>query len=345
MKSKILKNVVLFLAVCMTIALFTSYGLSATTDKSFKVGWSIDTIASPFNAAEDTAIKQAWAKYPSVTLYSTEAQAKGLKQISDIEDLVAKGINLLMIKPKDEKTLTQTLIDVKAKGIPVVLIDRYVEGGAFTVFVGSDNVQVGRDMCTQMNKLLNGKGNIVFIEGTMGASSYLDRKEGFTSEMKKYPGLKIIASQPCDAKRDLGKSLMENWLQTYGKQINGLYSPTDEITMGAIQALAEAGRTDVKSVSVNGAMEAVKEIMNGKINWTAAYSTGVHPGVELSWLILNGEKDVPKEIIIPCYGIGPNEAKKYYDPSLYIFDYMIGGSPALKDAMVKYPILKKIKIL
>ncbi len=311
--------------------------------KKFKVGWSIDTISTPFNAAEDQAIKEGWAKYPEVTLYATEAQAQSIKQVSDIEDLTAKGIDLLMVKPRDEKTLVETFRSVMKKGIPVVLIDRYVEGEAYTVFIGSDNKEVGVAAARSMAKLLNGKGNVVFIEGTPGASSYIERTEGFAQELKKSPGMKILSSQPCLAKRDDGKKLMENWLQGFGKQINGVHSNTDEITMGVIQALQEANRKDVVVTSVNGQMELLKQILDGNVAWTGAYATGVHPGIELSWLLLNGEKDVPKRIIIPAIGIGPDEAKKFYDPKIYLFDYTPGGSPALREAEKQYPVLRKLQ--
>ncbi len=309
----------------------------------FKVGWSIDTISTPFNAAEDKAIKDGWAKYPEVVLYSTEAQAQSMKQVSDIEDLVAKGVNLLIVKPRDEKTLVETFRSVMKKGIPVILIDRYVEEEAYTVFIGSDNREVGVAAAKAMSGMLKAKGNVVFIEGTPGASSYIDRTEGFGQEMKKSPGIKILASQPCLAKRDEGKKLMENWLQAYGKQINGVHSNTDEITMGVIQALQEANRPDVVVTSVNGQMEVLKQIMEGKVAFTAAYATGVHPGIELAWLMLNGEKNIPKKIMIPAFGIGPEQAKKYYDPNGYLFDYTPGGSPALKEAQKEYPILNKLQ--
>ena len=76
---------------------------------------------------------------------------------------------------------------------------------------------------------------------------------------------------------------------------------------------------------------------------TAAYSTGVHPAVELTWLILNGEKDIPKKIVVPVVTISAEEAKKYYDPNTYLFDYIPGGSPAYKEAEKKYQILTKLK--
>jgi ribose transport system substrate-binding protein len=161
--------------------------------------------------------------------------------------------------------------------------------------------------------------------------------------MKKYPNIKIIASQPCLAKRDEGKKLTENWLQAYGKSLNGIHSNTDEITMGVVQVLKEAKRKDVIITSVNGQMELVKEIADGNVSMTAGYSPGVHPGIEVAWFMLNGEKDIPKKILVPIVSIGPEEAKKYYDPNVYMFDFISGGSPAYKEAEKQYPILSKSK--
>lgn len=343
MKLSSIWRMVVFTIVLLTLSFLLGCNSTGSGTKKLKVGWSIDTITTPFNAAEDKAVKEGWAKYPEVELYSTDAQAQSIKQVSDIEDLVSKGINLLMVKPRDEKTLTEVLKRVRSKGIPVVTIDRYVEGDAATTFVGSDNFEVGRVVAQAMAKLLNYKGNVGLIEGTPGASSYMDRTEAFKEEMKKYPNIKIIASQPCLAKRDEGKKLTENWLQAYGKSLNAIHSNTDEITMGVVQVLKEAKRKDVIITSVNAQMELVKEIAEGNVNMTAAYSTGVHPGIELAWLMLHGEKDIPKKIIVPTVYIGPEEAKKYYNPNVYIFDFIPGGSPAYKEAEKQYPILNKLK--
>jgi len=344
MKSTLSRNVVVCLVVLISLGLFIACESKPSGPKKFKVGWSIDTITTPFNAAEDKAMKEGWAKYPEVELYSTDAQAQSIKQVSDIEDLVSKGVNVLIVKPRDEKTLTETLKAVRKKGIPVVTIDRWVEGDdAFTTFIGSDNVEAGKAAAEAMARQLKYKGNVALIEATPGASNHMDRTLGFTQEMKKYPNIKIVASQPCVAKRDEGKRLTGNWLQGYGNKLNGIHSNSDEITMGVVQVLNEAKRKDVIVTSVNGQMELVKEIKDGNVTMTAAYSTGVHPAVELTWLILNGEKDIPKKIVVPVVTISAEEAKKYYDPNTYLFDYIPGGSPAYKEAEKKYQILTKLK--
>ena len=109
MKPTSIRKMVIFPIVLLTLSFLLGCNSKESGPKKLKVGWSIDTITTPFNAAEDKAVKEGWAKYPEVELYSTDAQAQSIKQVSDIEDLVSKGINLLMVKPRDEKTLTEVL--------------------------------------------------------------------------------------------------------------------------------------------------------------------------------------------------------------------------------------------
>jgi ABC-type sugar transport system substrate-binding protein len=353
-----MKNKGILLSFCLIFALVAT-GCGSTSNSpgsdqsgtpdtpTFKVGWSIDTITSPFNAAEDQAMKEGWAAYPEVELYSTDGQAQSIKQVSDIEDLVKKDIDILIVKPRDERTLVEPLKEVMAQGIPVILIDRYIEGEDYTTFIGSDNVEAGRSAGAQMAEKLNGKGNVVVIEATPGASNHMDRTEGFNEEISKYPDIKILASQPCTAKRDEGKKLTENWLQAYGKDgIDGIHCNTDEITMGVIQALEEAKVEGVVITSINGQMEVLPEISNGIVAMTSAYSTGVHPAIELSWAIMNGAldtKDIPKKIMIPIVTVGVEESEKYYDANTYLFDYIPGGSPAYLEAESRYPFLEKLE--
>ncbi|GHT86880.1 hypothetical protein FACS18947_6950 [Bacteroidia bacterium] len=315
--------------------------------KSFVVGWSIDTVSTPFNAAEDEAVKEAWSKYPEVTLYSTEANADGLKQVSDVEDLVAKGADILMIKPRDEATLAEVLRNTVDK-IPVVLIDRYIaDDSCYTIYVGTDNVALGRMVAESLVADFDGKANICIAEGTAGGSSYLDRLKGINEVFAQYPDIKILSGQTSAAKRDEGKTLAENWITAYGDDLDAIIALTDEITMGVFQACEEKNRTDIKLYSNNGQTEALKEIMNEGSNYrlTAVFSSGVHPGVEVAWHILNnGTSDLPaKQIFIGTFNITAENAAEYYDESIYGVDFQPGGSPAVQDVIENTPFLKDLE--
>jgi ribose transport system substrate-binding protein len=188
--------------------------IATTAKKTFKVGWSIDTITSPYNAALDTFVKEAWAKYPEVTLYSSEAQAQSLKQVSDIEDLVNKGVNLLMIKARDEMTVTEALKSARDKGVIIMLLDRNVKTENYDYYIGVDAPSLGTVLGTEFLKtfpVTAGKTyNYVYLEGTAGTSTNLDQIQAFTKVIanSNRTDIKLVGNQPSNAKRDEAKKLM-----------------------------------------------------------------------------------------------------------------------------------------
>lgn len=289
--------------------------------KQFVVGWSTDTVAQPWRAYLTETVKNQWAtKHPEVKLIVTDAQGKTEKQISDLEDLAAQKVDLIMVSPKEEKGLTATVKKINDSGIPVVLVDRGVEGEDFTARVKVDNVELGRMVAEYMAKKLNGKGNVVIIEGVPGASTVLESQQGFVETMKKYPDIKILASQPADYRRDKAMQVMENYLQAYPK-IDGVYTHADEMTMGALLAAKNAGREkEIIWGSINSTMELIKEIKDGNIvGATPLRSNTAKQGVEIAWKILNGEK-VPKVTVVPGFMVDETNAAKVYDANRYSLD-------------------------
>lgn len=324
-KSKKLSLIVL--AVSLSALLLTACGAQTsstpTAKKTFKVGYSIDTVSSPYNAKAYEQMAAEWKKHPEVTFYATEARGQAIKQVSDIEDLISKGVDLLLVKPRDEKTLAATLSKAYKQGIKVVLLERVVQGEDYSTAIVTDDAEAGRVSAQYMAKAIGNKGNVLIAQGTPGASSYLARTKAFIEELNKYPDIKILAQQPSNAKRDEGKTLMENWLQAYGDKINGVQSNADEITMGIIQAISQAGKTDkIKVTSITGLQEAVKVVEDGKINQIATITNGVRKGVEVSLKLLNGEQ-VPKKIEVPTTLITKDNAAKYYDPNKYLVDELL----------------------
>ena len=293
--------------------------------KTYKVGYSIDTISSPYNAKAHKQMTAAWKKYPEVTFYATEAGGQSMKQVSDIEDLLSKGVDLLIVKPRDEKTLSATLSKAYKQGIKVVLLERVVKGNDYSAAIITDDIEAGRVSAEYMAKVLGGNGNVLVAEGTPGASSYLARTQSFVETMKKYPGIKILARQPTSAKRDEGKTLTENWLQAYGNKIDGIHSNADEITMGIIQAINQAGKSGkIKVTSITGLQEAVKAVQNGQIDQVATITNGVRKSVDISMKLLNGGQ-VPKLIVVPTTLINKSNADKFYNPNVYLVDEILNN--------------------
>lgn len=201
----------------------------------------------------------------------TDAQSQIAKQLSDIEDLVAQGVDYLVIAPKENTGLERGLEAAKEAGIPVILIDRCHEGVAgedYATFIASDFVYQGYECGVALAEAMGGSGNVVIIEGQPGGTDGVERQEGFDKAMEEYPNISILASQPGEYSRSKAQSVMENYLQSYGNTINGVFSYDDEMAQGAITAIEAYGLKpgeDIKITGIDGQKSAIQAIIDGKM--------------------------------------------------------------------------------
>jgi ribose transport system substrate-binding protein len=152
---------------------------------------------------------------------------------------------------------------MNAAGIPVVNITDRSAGGKLVAFIGIDDVEVAKTTAESLVKALGGKGNVVIIEGVKGSISSQDRSKGFNEVLKKFPNVKLLASQPGNFQRLNALQAMENLMQTH-PQIDGVLAANDAMAIGAIEALEGAKRKAVV-VGINGTKEAVDAIKAGKL--------------------------------------------------------------------------------
>ncbi|MDQ3906751.1 MAG: ABC transporter substrate-binding protein, partial [Acidobacteriota bacterium] len=196
------------------------------------------------------------------------------KQVSDVEDLIARGVDVLFLAPREEQGFESALQGAREKNIPVFLIDREVNGKAgedFITFIGSNFVDEGRRAGEWLVKQSNGKAGVVELLGTSGASVARDRHDGFAAALQGHPDMKILTSQNANFTRAQGQSVMENIIQAQGKNITAVYAHNDEMALGAVQALKAAGMQpgkDVIVLSVDGERAALEAIAHGEMNAT-----------------------------------------------------------------------------
>jgi len=292
----------------------------------FKVGFAQDTLNQPWRNYQAECVKSVFASY-GITCEVTDGQGKSEQQISNIEDMIVNGLDLLVVSPAQEGALTPAVEQVYNAGIPVVCIDRGIISDAYTTWVHADNKLIGAmaaDFIAEKltEKYGEAKGNIVVLEGVPGSTTAVQRDEGFRARItEKYPNLTIIASQPADYRRDTAMSVMEDFLQAYDV-IDAVYTHADEMTMGAIAAIENAGRRDEMIIaSVNGTMEAIKAIMDGRMDCTVLYSNCSGPGVAYAVKILLGE-EVPKNVTIDPVMIDAANAAQFYKEGIYSPDPM-----------------------
>src|SRR5262249_25024623 len=137
--------------------------------------------------------KKAAAAHPNLKMIFKDAQNDSLRQRSQVEELVAQQIDLLVISPKEAAPLTQPVSDAYKKKIPVIVLDRAVQGDDYTTFIGADNVKIGREAGKWIAAALGGKGNVVELKGLMTSTPGQDRNKGFREglELDKHPDLKV----------------------------------------------------------------------------------------------------------------------------------------------------------
>jgi galactofuranose transport system substrate-binding protein len=282
------------------------------------VGFSQMENDGPWRIAETNSMKGEAAKLSDkFELVITDAQGQTSKQVSDVEDLVSRGVSAIFLAPREKNGLEPALQAAKEANIPIILVDREAAGTAgadFVTVLKSDFIEQGRRAAEWLAQHTNGKASIVELSGTSGASVSQDRQQGFADEIKKHPDMKIIASQTGNFNRAEGQKVMQNIIQSMGQQITAVYAHNDEMAIGAIQALKAAGMKpgrDILIVSVDGEKAALQAIIDGDMNATVESNPRFGPlAFETLQKFLNGEK-LPPKIILPDKFFDSSNAKQY----------------------------------
>ncbi len=243
----------------------------AAPAKKLTVGFAQVGAESAWRTAETESIKSEAAKR-GVNLKFSDAQGKQENQIRAVRNFVAQRVDAIILAPVVETGWGPVLQEAKRAKIPVILVDRGIkvpDESLYATLIASDFVNEGRMAAEWLAKKTDGKANIIELQGTPGAAPVIDRKKGFEEGIKKYPGMKIIASQSADFRRGQGKEVMEALIKKHGNDINAVYAHNDDMALGAIQAIEEAGRkpgADVIVVSIDGIRDAFQSMVAGKLN-------------------------------------------------------------------------------
>jgi len=247
----------------------------AEGNKKLTVGFAQIGQESGWRDAETASIQfYAGQHVDTIDFKFADAQQKQENQIKAIKSFIEMGVDVIGLAPVVETGWDAVFTEAKDAGIPIVLLDRRakVSDDLYATFIGSDFITEGQNAADELAKLLNNKGNIVELEGTVGASAANDRKKGFDDQLAaKYPDMKVLASQTGDFTRAKGKEVMESFLKTYGNQINAVYAHNDDMMLGAIEAMKEAGMKpgkDIKTVSCDGVKGIFQAMVDGEANVT-----------------------------------------------------------------------------
>ena len=292
------------LTIILALSLIMMVGLTAgAAAQDLRIGLAVSTLNNPFFVdLKDGA--EAMAEEMGVEILVVDAQDDAAAQLSSVEDLLIKQIDVLIVNPVDGNAVVSAITAANDAGVPVITVDRGAEGGDVVSHIASDNVAGGEMAGDYIAEQLNEEGKVVELEGIPGTSAARDRGKGFNQAMDKYEGMEVIARQPAGFDRAEGMTVMENILQG-NQNIDAVFAHNDNMALGAMEAIAAAGRSDEIMIvgfdAIDDAREAVKE---GEMAATVAQKPGLmgEMAVETAIKVVNGEEvaeytPVPLELI------------------------------------------------
>lgn len=276
----------------------TSSKEEAGKEETKKIGLVVSTLNNPFFVTlKEGAEKKA--KEMGYELIVLDSQNDPSKDISNVEDLITKGVSVILLNPTDSDAVANAVKAANAAKIPVVTLDRAANGGDVVAHVASDNIAGGKMAADFVIEKLGGKGSVVELQGIAGTSAARDRGKGFNDQIATNKDIKIVASQPADFDRTKGMNVMENILQAQ-PEINAVFAHNDEMALGAQKAV-EASKRDIIIVGFDAVDDAVKAVEEGKMAATVAQQPELigSIGIETADKVIKNEKvekSIPVEL-------------------------------------------------
>jgi simple sugar transport system substrate-binding protein len=297
---------------------------TAWAQKPLVLGFSQVGAESEWRTANTESIKSA-AALNNIDLRFADAQQKQENQIKAIRSFIAQKVDVIAFSPVVETGWDTVLQEAQAAHIPVILTDRSVSAdpSLYVGFIGSDFVEEGRKAgrwVAERFKDATEDVNIVELQGTVGAGPAIDRKKGFEEIIATNPHLKIIRSQSGDFTRSKGKEVMEAFLKAETRRIDVLFAHNDDMAIGAIQAIEEAGLKpgrEILIVSIDAVKGAFEAMIAGKLNATIECNPLLGPQLMTSVTEVVAGRTIPKRIVVDEQVFTMETAKQYIQTRKY----------------------------
>lgn len=278
--------------------------------KRFVVGFAQDTMTNDWRVAQVRELEAAFKNDKNIEFVYTDGKGSLPLSVQNIEDLIARPVDVLIASPMDAKAMTPVIESAHQKGIPVVLLSRRIEGEGFTTFIRPENRDIAKKAAQYIAKELKGKGKIFILQHVPTTTPAIHRTESFFEEIKKYPGLEVVSMKVANSLRADAIKMTEEALRE-GLEFDAIYAQSDSMAVGAIMALKAAG-IDPKPLVITGIdyiSEARTAILAGELDATFTYPTAATEGAEAVRRILKGQK-VPKEQVIDSTMITRDNVRK-----------------------------------
>jgi ribose transport system substrate-binding protein len=283
-------------------------GSSTETGGPPKIAFVMKTLNHPFFLDMQRGAQEAAGREGiQLVVQAAEREIDVEKQMQIIENLLQTGIRALIVTPSGSREIASAIAKANRGGVPVIVVDTRVDPKAaadnqlkIASFIGSDNYEGGRLAGEYLAKSTGGKARVAILEGIPGHETGDSRLRGFREAVQQHPGMTIVASQPANWERDLGFTVFQNMLQAH-RDIDALFACSDLMALGAVEAIAAAGRSgSIHVVGFDALDDARKMIEAGRMEASVAQSPRDmgRIAVESAARVLRGET-VPAEQKVP----------------------------------------------
>ncbi len=281
-------------------------------NKNITIGYSVYWL-SEFATLMTEAMEEK-ARAEGVTLLVRDAQWDPAAQLGHVEEFITKGVDAMIIAAVDAASMVQGVEAANKAGIPFVGVNMYVESDGVDAYAGPNDVRAGEMMVEYCIDQLGDSFNCIVLEGAEGYFAMLDRREGIKNIMDKTPGINALAIKTAGWTREGALTLMENYIQEFGDQIQAVIAHNDEMALGAIQALEAAGMNDkVIVAAVDAIYDACVAIKEGRQEYTVFQDATLEGGLafEKALALVKGEPLDEKETFIEMIGVTSENVDEY----------------------------------
>lgn len=301
-------------ALCALVAvLVTACGAGDQDAKSGRIRIGVTVYDMSSFIAQGKEGMQSYAKANNIRLLWNSAGNDVSTQASQVDQLINQRVNAIVIVPVQADSLGPQLRAAKKAGIPIIVVNTSLANSdAVTSSVLPDDVAAGAQEMEMMAKRLGGQGNIVILQGPLGSSPELDRTNGIESVLAKYPGIKVLAKDTANWKRDEAVNKTKNWLSGFGDRIDGIVAENDDMALGALQALSEAKKS-TPVVGIDGIQDGLTAVKDGRLIGTSLQHGRVEmaEGLAVAQKVANGEQ-VNKTYTYTMPPIMPQNVDEFY---------------------------------
>jgi ABC-type sugar transport system substrate-binding protein len=227
--------------------------------------------------------------YPGVNIEVYQAHDDNTHQIKDIESLIERKVDLLIVAPNEAEAITPVIEKAYDAGIPVILIDRKINSKKYAAYVGADNYEIGRRAGEYIADRLKGKGRVIEITGLRGSTPAVERHRGMMEALKATPGVQVVASAEAGWFRQKAGEVMDTLLDAH-PQVDLVFAQNDRMAIGAYEKARQKNRAgQIAFVGVDAVAAGVESVAEGKLDATFIYPTGGDKVIQVAMAILQGE--------------------------------------------------------